>query len=577
MALTIKYLLRYKRFLLLNLIGAFGFIVIELGIPTLLAQGISNNFDGRNPAYMTTLAVKMLICAVVGLILLLIMAYAIDRVTSLIVRDIRNDLFTHIQRFSADDYERFGVSRLITNTGNDAYMIMQFLTLILRTGFIAPLMLTSAFVLIFRQNVPLALISIGMTPIIFIAVYFINKRVHRLSAKQQKGLDNINQNMRENLTGLRVIRAFNKESFQTTRFASLNTTYRHISDEMYQKLAFISPIFSVVFCTILVLVINLGSLYISRGELSVGSLSGFIEYIFHALFSFLMLGNVLILYPRFEVSTSRIQEIFNTTPTILENPDGVQSNEHIGHLAFDHVSFSYGDGSEERVLDDISFTAEPGQVIAFIGSTGSGKSTLARLIPRLFDVSQGKILIDGVDVQDYQLQALRKKISYVPQKATLFAGTIRENLLFGDQSATDEDLASAVEIAQAKAFIDSLPEKYDTVLAEGGSNLSGGQKQRLCIARALVKKAPIYLFDDSFSALDYKTDANLRRRLNQELATTTMIIVAQRISTIRNADKIIVLNEGQIVGTGTHRELLITNAVYQEIAKSQLTEEELAI
>lgn len=577
MALTLKYLMRYKRFLLLNLIGAFGFIVIELGIPTLLAQGISNNFDGRNPAYMTTLAVKMLICALVGLILLLIMAYAIDRVTSMIVRDIRNDLFTHIQRFSADDYERFGVSRLITNTGNDAYMIMQFLTLILRTGFIAPLMLTSAFVLIFRQNVPLALISIGMTPIIFIAVYFINKRVHRLSAKQQTGLDNINQNMRENLTGLRVIRAFNKESFQTSRFAELNTTYRHISDEMYQKLAFISPIFSVVFCTILVLVINLGSLYISRGELSVGSLSGFIEYIFHALFSFLMLGNVLILYPRFEVSTSRIQEIFNTNPTILENPDGVQSNEHIGHIAFDHVSFSYGDGSEERVLDDISFTAEPGQVIAFIGSTGSGKSTLARLIPRLFDVSQGKILIDGVDVRDYQLQALRKKISYVPQKATLFAGTIRENLLFGDQSATDEDLASAIEIAQAKDFIDNLPEQYDTVLAEGGSNLSGGQKQRLCIARALVKKAPIYLFDDSFSALDYKTDANLRRRLNQELATTTMIIVAQRISTIRNADKIIVLNEGQIVGTGTHRELLSTNAVYQEIAKSQLTEEELAI
>ncbi|MCJ1981194.1 ABC transporter ATP-binding protein [Lactococcus piscium] len=577
MALTLKYLLRYKRFLLLNLIGAFGFIVIELGIPTLLAQGISNNFDGKNPAYMTTLAVKMLICAVVGLILLLIMAYAIDRVTSMIVRDIRNDLFTHIQRFSADDYERFGVSRLITNTGNDAYMIMQFLTLILRTGFIAPLMLTSAFVLIFRQNVPLALISIGMTPIIFIAVYFINKRVHRLSAKQQKGLDNINQNMRENLTGLRVIRAFNKESFQTNRFAELNTTYRHISDEMYQKLAFISPIFSVVFCTILVLVINLGSLYISRGELSVGSLSGFIEYIFHALFSFLMLGNVLILYPRFEVSTSRIQEIFNTKPTILENPDGVQSNEHIGHIVFDHVSFSYGDGSEERVLDDISFTAEPGQVIAFIGSTGSGKSTLARLIPRLFDVSQGKIMIDGVDARDYQLQALRKKISYVPQKATLFAGTIRENLLFGDQSATDEALATAVEIAQAKAFIDSLPEQYDTVLAEGGSNLSGGQKQRLCIARALVKKAPIYLFDDSFSALDYKTDANLRRRLNQELATTTMIIVAQRISTIRNADKIIVLNEGQIVGTGTHRELLSTNAVYQEIAKSQLTEEELAI
>lgn len=577
MRFVITYLAKYKKYLILNILGAFGFIVVEIGIPTLFSQGISDRFGEGNTNYILMLMFKMYLLALIGFILAILLSYATDKVTSKITRDVRDDLFRQIQGFSRMEYEKFGVARFITNTGTDAYTIMQFLTLILRTGFIAPMMIVSAFVLIFSKSQTLGIITFILSPLMLLGVYIINKKIHKLSTDQQKKLDNINRNMRENFTGLRVIRAFNKEEFQKKRFANVNRDYMNVSITLFQRIAFIGPIFSVVFATIIMIIIQLGSVYVSDGILEVGSLTAYIEYIFHALFSFLMLGNTLIMYPRFEVATERLKEVFNTQSSITSNTATSDKKITEGTIVFENVSFYYSDQAEESVLSNINFTAKAGETVAFIGSTGSGKSTLIKLLPRFFDVTTGRILIDNVDIREYPLAELRQKISYVPQKATLFSGTIKENLRFGDATATDEALAYAAEIAQAKDFIESLPHQYDEMLAEGGINLSGGQKQRLCIARTLVRKAPIYIFDDSFSALDYKTDAMLRKRLAEEVTDATILIVAQRVGTIMNANKIIVLNEGEIVGTGTHQELLRTNKIYREIAQSQLSEEELAI
>lgn len=578
MKLLWTYLKKYKHHILINLFCAVGFILIEVGIPTILAQGINNNFHGGDTKYILTLALQMLLCAVVGLLLMLMLAYSTDRATSQIVRDIRMDLFRHIQTFSRDEYEKFGISRLITNTGNDCFVILQFATLILKTGLIAPLMIISSFFLIFRESPKMAFMTLGAVPIMFLGIYFINRKTRPLSTKQQIGLDNINRNMRESLTGLRVVRAFNNEEYQEQRFKEVNQTYEKLSKLLFQKVAYISPIFTVVFCVIMITVIKLGSQYINSGMLAVGSLAAFIEYVFHALFSFLMLGSVLVMLPRFIVATNRISDVLATESSIPDNRQGgVSETDTQGVVEFKDVSFAYSDSSEEPVLQNITFTARPGETVAFIGSTGSGKSTLIRLIPRIFDVTSGSVLVDGVNVKDYNIDALRAKIGYVPQRAVLFSGTIRENLLFGNRGATQEELERAATIAQAKEFIDGRDNGYDEMLAEGGINLSGGQKQRLCIARAVVKNAPIFIFDDSFSALDYKTDAELRRQLKNELSDATVLIVAQRISTIKNADKILVINEGQVVGEGTHKELLETNQIYREIAHSQLTEEELAI
>jgi len=577
MRFVITYLAKYKKYLILNILGAFGFIVVEIGIPTLFSQGISDRFGEGNTNYILMLMFKMYLLALIGFILAILLSYATDKVTSKITRDVRDDLFRQIQGFSRMEYEKFGVARFITNTGTDAYTIMQFLTLILRTGFIAPMMIVSAFVLIFSKSQTLGIITFILSPLMLLGVYIINKKIHKLSTDQQKKLDNINRNMRENFTGLRVIRAFNKEEFQKKRFANVNRDYMNVSITLFQRIAFIGPIFSVVFATIIMIIIQLGSVYVSDGILEVGSLTAYIEYIFHALFSFLMLGNTLIMYPRFEVATERLKEVFNTQSSITSNTATSDKKITEGTIVFENVSFYYSDQAEESVLSNINFTAKAGETVAFIGSTGSGKSTLIKLLPRFFDVTIGRILIDNVDIREYPLAELRQKISYVPQKATLFSGTIKENLRFGDATATDEALAYAAEIAQAKDFIESLPHQYDEMLAEGGINLSGGQKQRLCIARTLVRKAPIYIFDDSFSALDYKTDAMLRKRLAEEVTDATILIVAQRVGTIMNANKIIVLNEGEIVGTGTHQELLRTNKIYREIAQSQLSEEELAI
>lgn len=575
MRLIWKYIKKYKKYIFINFFSVMGFILIEIGIPTVLATGINNEFMNHDPNYIIRLALYMLLISIVGLIALIVLAYSTNKMVTDLVMDLRNDLFEKVQSFSEDEYTKFGISRLITNTGSDAYTIMQFLIMILRTGLMAPMMFVASLVLIFSKSKSLALVTLGSIPLMLVVIVLINRRTKPLSKRQQVGLDNINLQIRESLTGLRIIRGFNNEDFKEAQFDEVSYRYADISKKLFQTTAFISPSFTVIFGLVQVAVIYFGAQQINAGILEYGTLVAFIEYVFHALMSFLMLATVLMMYPRASVAMQRINEVLEEEPTIQSKAKGIKDKEIKGRIEFNNVNFAYSDSSEKSVLRDINLVVEPGETAAFIGSTGSGKSTLIKLIPRLLDVSHGEILIDGIDLRDYDLDYLRGNIGYVPQKSTLYTGTIKENLQFGNRDARMEDIERAADIAQAKDFIEGNPEKYERILSEGGTNLSGGQQQRLCIARALTRNVPIYIFDDSFSALDYKTDSILRKRLGKEITESTKLIVAQRVSTVMDADKIMVLDKGKVVGIGKHRELLKTCEIYYQIASSQLTKEEL--
>ena len=576
MNLMWRYTMKYKKLVFLNFLCVFGFILIELGLPTLLAQLINKGLMFNDFDVVTYYGKWMLVISVIGLFGLIGLAYTVSKITTRIVRDIRNDIFEKVQSFSHKEYNEFGVSSLVTRTTNDAFQIMVFLQMVLRIGMMTPLMFISSFIMIVRTSPSLSYIVLIAVPFLLGSVYFIGKYSGPLSNRQQTNLDDINLNLRENLTGLRVIRAFVKEKFQEQRFHEVNENYMTVSKKLFKLMALAMPIFSIVFNFIFAIVIWQGAIEINSGDLQVGSLVAFIEYIFHALFSFMMFANIFTMYPRAAVSARRIQEIFDTEPSITENENGVTETKTHGYLAFENVTFAYPGNTEEPVIENISFTVRPGETTAFIGSTGSGKSSLIQLIPRFYDVTKGRILVDGVDVRDYKLSALRQKIGYIPQKALLFTGTISDNMRYGKWNANKKEVDEASDISQSKDFILKKPNKFDEFLSEGGSNMSGGQKQRLSIARAIIKKPDIYVFDDSFSALDYQTDAKLRARLKLETENAAVLIVAQRVGTIMHADNIIVLNKGVMVAQGTHEELLKKSDVYYDIASSQLSKEELA-
>jgi len=570
------YTMRYKKYLVLNFICVFGFILIELGLPTILARMIDVGILNDDFDYVKQQGLLMIVITVIGIIMNIFLGYFGSRITTNIVADIRDDLFKHIQTYSHQEYETLGVSSLITRTTNDAYQIMLFLQNILRIGFMAPMMFVVSLYMVMRTSPSLGLYVIGALPFLLLAVVGIAKFSEPLSKIQQKNLDRINSILRENLSGLRVIRAFVNEKFEEKRFEKVNENYASSSKSLFRLMAVAQPGFFFLFNIVMILIIWSGTLQIADGQLQVGNLIAFIEYIFHALFSFMLFASVFMMYPRAAVSASRIQEALNATPAIVENPNGISETKTKGYIEFKNVTFAYPGHSQEPVIRNVSFTASPGETVAFIGSTGSGKSTLIQLIPRFYDVTHGEILIDGVDVRKYKLSKLRQKIGFIPQKALLFTGTIAENLRYGKEDATQEEMERAADIAQATDFISKKADGYDEHLSEGGANFSGGQKQRLAIARAIIRRPEIYIFDDSFSALDYQTDAKLRARLKKETTESTVLIVAQRVGTIMHADKIIVLNEGEVVGMGTHRELLENCPIYYDIAASQLSKEELA-
>lgn len=570
-----RYTMRYKKLLFADFICVFGFILIELGLPTILARMIDKGIIPRDMDYIYQQGIWMVVITIIGVAMNILLGYFGARITTNIVRDIRDDLFEKIQTFSHSEYESSGVSSLITRTTNDAYQIMLFMGNILRLGFMTPVMFIASLYMVMRTSPSLGMYVLGALPFLLLAVVGIARLSEPLSKKQQKNLDGINGILRENLSGLRVIRAFVNEKFEESRFNKVNETYTKSSKSLFRLMAAAQPGFFFLFNIVMVLIIWSGTVQISHGDLEVGNLIAFIEYIFHALFSFMLFASVFMMYPRAAVSASRIQEALDMEPAIREE-EGVTETATKGYLEFKNVTFAYPGHAESPVIRNVSFKASPGETVAFIGSTGSGKSTLIQLIPRFYDVSEGEILIDGVNVKEYKLSALRNKIGYIPQKALLFTGTIADNLRYGKEDATLEEMERAIDIAQATEFVSQKPQGYDEPLSEGGTNFSGGQKQRLAIARAIIRNPEIYIFDDSFSALDYQTDANLRARLKKETTESTVLIVAQRVGTIMHADRIVVLNEGDVVGIGTHRELLETCPIYYDIAASQLSEEELA-
>ncbi|MCB5000769.1 ABC transporter ATP-binding protein/permease [Streptococcus mutans] len=570
-----SHLKKYPKWLLLDILGALLFVVVNLGLPTALARMIDQGITPADKQALYFWAFIMFIIVLSGIVGRITLAYASGRLTTTMIRDMRNDMYDKLQEYSHHEYKKIGVSSLVTRMTSDAFVLMQFAEMSLRMGIVTPLMMVSSVIMVLVTSPSLAWIVVFAIPFLILVIYYVAAKTRPLSEKQQNTLDKINQYVRENLTGLRVIRAFARENFQEERFDLKNRSYEKTSNRLFKLTGLTEALFVQIIIIMIVAIVWFSLDPLKQGTIKIGDLVAFIEYSFHALFSFLIFANIFTMYPRMAVSSKRIQEVMAMPISIDPNINGIKETKTKGYLEFDNVTFAYPGETESPVLHDISFKARPGETIAFIGSTGSGKSSLVNLIPRFYDVTLGRILVDGVDVRDYNLKALRQKIGFIPQKALLFTGTIGENLKYGKKDASLAELHSAADIAQAKEFIESRAEKFDSHLAEGGSNLSGGQKQRLSIARAVVKKPDIYIFDDSFSALDYKTDSLLRQRLKEVTGNSTVLIVTQRVGTIMNADQIIVLDEGEIVGRGSHDELMKSNAIYREIANSQLNQQSL--
>lgn len=489
-------------------------------------------------------------------------------------RDIRNDIFAKVQQFTANEFNQIGTSSMITRTNNDAFQIQQFVNVLLRTALMTPIMFIFSFIMTARASLPLSYIIAATIPLIILGVVVVAKITKPISENQQSSLDDLNRISRENLSGIRVIRAFNNDQYEQKRFKETNHRFTKYSKKLFKIMTMTQPIFFMLMNVAGLSIYWVAAHLISTGSLEIGQLVAFMDYLFHAMFSIMLFCTVFMMYPRAEVSAKRIEEVFNLDPIIKNKPADSDFDEKVS-IEFDHVTFVYPDG-EEPVLQDVSFKANKGEMIAFIGSTGSGKSTLVNLVPRFYDVSSGSIKINGKDIRDYDVLELRDKLGVIPQKAVLFSGTIADNIRFGKKDASDEEVEYAAKVAQAYPFIMEKENGFDEEISEGATNVSGGQKQRLSIARALVRKAQIYIFDDSFSALDFKTDAILRKELKKEMTESIMLVVAQRISSIMEADQIIVLNEGKVVGKGTHHQLLKECQIYHEIATSQLSEEELA-
>lgn len=575
MKLIWSYLKKYPKWLILDIFGGFFIVVVNLGLPTVLArmidQGLTKN-DEPALYFWTWVMFAVVLAGILGRIVLI---YAAGKLTTSMIKDMRNDMYDKLQEYSHHEYEQIGVSSLVTRMTSDAFVLMQFAEQALRLGIVTPMMMLFSVVMILLTSPSLAWIVAVSIPFLIVVVWYVAVKTRPISEKQQATLDKLNQYVRENLTGLRVIRAFAREAFQEQRFEEKNALYADTSKRLFILTGLTEPFFVQIIIAMIVAIVWFALDPLAKGQLQIGDVVAFIEYSFHALFSFLIFANLFTMYPKMAVSSQRIEEVMTLPISINPNEEGIKETKTRGYLEFDNVTFAYPGETESPVLHNISFKTKPGETIAFIGSTGSGKSSLVNLIPRFYDVTLGRILVDGVDVRDYHVKALRSKIGFIPQKALLFTGTIGDNLKYGKEDASLSELEEAADVSQAREFIDSREEGFEAHLAEGGSNLSGGQKQRLSIARAVIKRPDIFIFDDSFSALDYKTDAILRRRLKSITQDATVLIVAQRVGTIMDADQIIVLDQGEIVGRGTHEELVATNPIYREIANSQLNSQHL--
>ena len=575
MRLIYDYMKRHKFLLFLNLLAVFSFVAVELGIPTITGAMIDKGIMLNDSEFLKNQGIILGVLAVIGGLGSVLMSYTSSRIANNMTLDMRNDMFQKTQELSHKEYNELGISSMITRVTNDAFQLQLFVTMMLRLGMIGPIMIVSSFFLIFKSNLTLAMINLLGIPFIIFTIYVIGKKSNSLSTQQQENLDSLNRITRENITGSRVIRAFRQDENETVRFGKINKLYADVSKKLFRLMTRVEPLFFFILHMVVLVVFVVASSMINVGDLQVGSLVSFLEYQFHGLFALMLFSYMFVMYPRAKVSADRISEVLDMVPSIQNPENGIYQGDNEISVEFRNVTFNYPDG-EANVLTDISFKATKGQTVAFIGSTGSGKSTLINLMVRFYDVSRGAVLVNGVDVREYDLYALRDHFGFIPQKANLFSGTIASNIRYGKKDALYEELVASAEVSAAKGFIESRPDGYEAYLSEGGSNLSGGQKQRMSIARAMVRKPDIYVFDDSFSALDFKTDAQIRKNLKSVTQDSIVFVVAQRISSIADADMIVVLNEGEVVGIGKNSELMKTCEVYREIAASQLSEEEMA-
>jgi len=570
----LKRLTVYKWAVLAVLVLVFAQSMSDLYLPTQMADIIDKGVVTGDTAYIWKIGAVMLGITGIGALAAVAASYYSSKASMGLGRDIRRQVFNHVERFSLQEFDQVGTASLITRTTNDITQVQQVVIMMLRMVVSAPIMFIGGLIMAVSKDAKLSLVIVAAMPVLVISILLILWKGVPLFGKVQKRLDRLNLVLRENLTGIRVIRAFNRERDEQVRLTKANADLTEVSIKVNKIMAFLMPVMMLVMNLTVVGVIWFGGIRIDNGGMQIGDLMAFIQYVMQIMFALVMASVMFVMIPRAAVSAKRINEVLEMTPTMTD--EGTQTaNREKGTLVFDRVTFRYP-GAETPVLSDISFAARPGEVTAVIGGTGSGKSTLVNLIPRFYDVTEGSIRVNGVDSQEVPQEELRSKIGFVPQKALLFTGTIAENIRFGKEDATDEEVAHAAQIAQATDFIERMPDGYDARIEQGGSNVSGGQKQRLSIARALVRRPDLYVFDDSFSALDFKTDAALRKALREETREATVLIVAQRVSTVIDADQIIVLDEGKVAGIGTHDELFADNAVYQEIVKSQLSEEEIA-
>ena len=539
-------------------------------------QSMGIDIEQVQNRYIFKEGLLMLGIALIGSLCAIGAAYLAARTATGAARNMRKDVFEKVESFSSAEFSHFSTASLITRTTNDIQQVQNVLTMILRIVLFAPMMgLTSLFkVMRYPQLAGILGWSVAFIIVMMIIVFVVAMPKFRIS---QKLVDNLNLVTREQLEGMPVIRAFNNEKMEEERFDRANTDITKLNIFLNRLMAIVSPIMTLMMSGVTIAIIWIGASAIDLGSMQIGDMMAFIQYTTHVLISFMIVAMIFIMLPRSSVSANRIFEVLETKVSIKDPKHPVSLPEGNPIITFDHVSFAYPN-AQQNVLEDITFTASAGETVAIIGSTGSGKSTLINLLPRFFDVTEGSIRFNGVDIRDVSQQQLRERIGYIPQKGVLFSGTIESNLRYGDENASEEAIENALVVSQAKEFVSAMEEGIQSPIAQGGTNVSGGQKQRLSIARALVRKADVYIFDDTFSALDYKTDAMLRKALHEMIEKTNAVvfIVAQRISTIRNADQIIVLDEGKIAGIGSHQQLMATCSVYQEIARSQLSQEELA-
>ncbi len=538
-------------------------------------ENLGMDMDRIQTNYLLTTGGKMAALAFLGMAASIMVGFLASRIGASTGRDLRSKVFHKVVGFSNNEFDHFSTASLITRSTNDIQQIQMLIVMLLRIVLYAPILAVGGIFQVFQTNVSMSwIIALAVVVIAFVILILFLVAMPKFRILQTL-VDKVNLVMREILTGLSVIRAFSTEKHEEERFDDANKELTRTNLFVNRAMTFMMPVMMLVMNGVSVLIMWTGAHGINDGQMQVGDMMAFIQYTMQIIMGFLMLCMLSIMLPRAAVAADRVEEVL-TSETVIHDPENVKAfrEEDKGVLRFDHVSFRYP-GADENVLHDITFTAKPGQTTAIIGSTGSGKSTLVNLIPRFYDVTEGSVTLDGVDIRDVSQHDLRDRLGYVPQKGVLFSGNIASNIMFGNPDGTKEEMIEAAEIAQATEFIDAKPEGYESPISQGGGNVSGGQKQRLSIARAIAKHPEVFIFDDSFSALDFKTDVTLRRALKKRTKDSTVLIVAQRISTILHAEQIIVLDEGRIAGIGTHEELLRNCEVYQQIAASQLSEDEL--